>query len=327
MIDAKYPALQPAERLHLELHGYVLLQGVLSAPEVRRLREALYALEAAYRRTGRLPVAGTPSDPNGCTVVASDTEEYFNLENIPHLGQCFLDYVLHPKLRGVMQEMVGSRIRLEQSDAHIRRLGTPPHDGDGGLNPWGFHGGTRAELGRCSSHVSQGLYRFPFCKTLTNLTDLSCSADGGTMVIPGSHKLDPTVDPQAVIDAALADPERLVHQVVAPAGSTLCFHESLLHCSGRITSGRDRVLVISGWSPSHYQAYHRGFEPDAELIAKLGPESAEAELLSGSRRWGVSLPPLQGGSSRTVDYGRANAAGAAALGDLPRTTAAACARM
>ena len=330
MLEVEYPALQPAERLFLEVHGYVVLRDVLAAPQIERLRDAIYALESSYRRTGRLPTSSSGecegSDPNGCTVIANDTEDYFNLENIPHLGECFLDYVLHPKLRGVMQEMVGSRIRLEQSDAHIRRPGTAPYDGHGGANPWGFHGGSRAELGRCNAHVAQGLYRFPFCKTLTNLTDLTCPADGGTMVIPGSHKIDPTVDPQAVIDAALADP-RLVHQVIAPAGSTICFHESLLHCSGRITSGgRDRVLVITGWSPTHYQPYHKGFEPDPQLIARLGPDSEEAELLSGSRRWGMHLPPVLEGGTGTVDYGVVNAAGVTALGDLPASTQSAAAR-
>jgi hypothetical protein len=41
---------------------------------------------------------------------------------------------------------------------------------------------------------------------------------------------------------------RPVAKVVAPAGSTLVFHESVMHASGAITSGRDRLLVISGWS-------------------------------------------------------------------------------
>ena len=72
-------------------------------------------------------------------------------------------------------------------------------------------------------------------------------------LLAGSHKIDPSVPSQEIIDAAVADWDNNVHQVVAPAGSVLCFHESLLHASGRITSGRDRLLVISGWSPCHYQ--------------------------------------------------------------------------
>ena len=76
-------------------------------------------------------------------------------------------------------------------------------------------------MGRAFAHQQHGLYHYSFVKTLTNLTDLSCPEDGGTIVIAGTHKIDPTVDPQEVIKAALADPGRpLVHHVVAPAGST-----------------------------------------------------------------------------------------------------------
>ena len=125
-------------------------------------------------------------------------------------------------------------------------------------------------------------------------------------LLAGSHKIDPSVPSQEIIDAAVADWDNNVHQVVAPAGSVLCFHESLLHASGRITSGRDRLLVISGWSPCHYQpcelrpvshspslrlrlagfcADHAGFEPNPALLERVTPDVAA--LLSGSQRWGV----------------------------------------
>lgn len=73
---------------------------------MEELKAAIYSLEAAYRLTGALPANGPISDPNGRTNLASSTEDYFNLENIPHLSQCFLDYILHPVLLGVMEEMV-----------------------------------------------------------------------------------------------------------------------------------------------------------------------------------------------------------------------------
>ena len=70
----------------------------------------------------------------------------------------------------------------------------------------------------------------------------------GTLVIRGSHKLGPEVPLSEVIEGALSEPASgLVSQVVdVPAGSTLIFFESLLHASGIITSGRDRLLIIAG---------------------------------------------------------------------------------
>ena len=52
---------------------------------------------------------------------------------------------------------------------------------------------------------------------MTNLTDLG-PEDGGTVVIAGSHKVD--VPPSTLIELAYQDPS-LIHQVIAPAGSTL----------------------------------------------------------------------------------------------------------
>ena len=105
---------------------------------------------------------------------------------------------------------------------------------------------------RLSSQVREA----PAAGTLSpTRTVLLCTARRSltAWLLAGSHKIDPSVPSQEIIDAAVADWDNNVHQVVAPAGSVLCFHESLLHASGRITSGRDRLLVISGWSPCHYQ--------------------------------------------------------------------------
>lgn len=78
-------------------------------------------------------------------------------------------------------------------------------------------------------------------------------------MIRGSHKLGPEVPIPEVIDGALSEPSLgLVSQVVdVPAGSTLIFFESLLHASGIITSGRDRLLVIAGCVIPRFQPMAR----------------------------------------------------------------------
>ena len=49
------------------------------------------------------------------------------------------------------------------------------------------------------------------------------------MVATQSHKLNADVERQDIIEAALASPDTLTTQVVAPAGSTLLFGETLIH--------------------------------------------------------------------------------------------------
>ena len=179
------------------------------------------------------------------------------------------------------EEIVGGTVRLEQSDAHIRR--------PGGEQKYGFHRG----INPAYSHTGNGLYHFSFVKALTNLTDLGPD-DGGTTVIPGTHKIPQEVDRQAIVDAALADPA-LVHQVEAPAGSTLLFYESLMHSSGIIRSQRDRVLMVSStgsilgalllqcYTPTMFQAWN-GYDPDPEFVAGLPTE--RAALLTGGDKYG-----------------------------------------
>ncbi len=127
---------------------------------------------------------------------------------------------------------------------------------------------------------TDGLFHCHFVKTLTNLTDLGPD-DGGTMVIAGSHKLS-HLDDKDVIDAAGSDP-RLIHTVVAPAGSTLLFFETTIHSSGIIRSDNDRVLVIGGYTPTMFQAF-AGYDPEPAFADKAPTELQP--LLSGSKRYG-----------------------------------------
>ena len=256
-----FPALTPAQRLHLEVYGYVVLENLLTQAEIAALLEGIYRIEADFQRTGQLPGANCH--------LSSSTRQFFRIDNLPHLAPCFYDYLTHPRILGMAEEIVGGTVRLEQSDAHIRRP-----DGE---QKYSFHRG----INPAYAHTDKGLYHFSFVKALTNLTDLGPD-DGGTTVIPGTHKIPQEVDHQAIINAALADPT-LVHQVEAPAGSTLLFYESLMHSSGIIRSQRDRVLILGGYTPTMFQAWN-GYDPDPEFVAGLPAE--RAALLTGGAKYG-----------------------------------------
>ncbi len=254
-----FPALTPTQRLYLDVHGYVVIENALTPAEVAALCDTLYGIEHAYRQHGALP------GPD-CHF-SSTAEEFFRVDNLPHLAPCFFDYLTHPRLLGMVEEITGGNVRLEQSDAHIRRP-SPER------KSYGFHRGMDVGM----SYLKNGLYHGPFVKTLTNLTDLGPD-DGGTVCIAGSHKLD--IDPQAIIAAALADP-RMIHHVQAPAGSTLLFFESLIHASGIIRSGRDRLLIIGGYTPSMFQTW-RGYEPHSDFAQ--AQDEATRSLLTGDQKY------------------------------------------
>ena len=246
-----FPALTPTQRLHIDIYGYVIIKNLLTEKEIAILKDTLYGMEDDFRRTKKLPA---PYCWN-----TSVTEDFFRIDNLPHLAPCFFDYISHPYIVGMAEEVIGGPARLEQSDAHIRR----PVPGKN--RPLGFHRANQAAY----HHNDRGLYHFSFIKALTNLTDLGPD-DGGTTVIAGTHKITDTPD-EVIIKAALKDPS-LIHQVAAPAGSTLLFYESLIHSAGNIKSDKDRLLILGGYCPTMFQTW-KGYDPDPDFVNTLSDKN------------------------------------------------------
>ena len=257
-----FPALTPAQRLHIEIYGYVIIENVLTSSQVELLKDTIYGIEDDFRRTGELP------GPNCFNTGTSQT--FFRMDNLSHLAPCFFDYLTHPFIVGIAEEIIGGPARLSQSDAHIRRPVENQED------QYGFHRG----INPAYHHYDQGLYHFSFVKALTNLTDLG-SDDGGTTVIAGTHKVPTDVSQDAIVVAAMAD-RSMIHQVEAPAGSTLLFYESLIHAAGIIRSNHDRLLILGGYVPNMFQSWNR-YDPDPDFVQTLSDQ--HRRLLTGEQKF------------------------------------------
>ena len=240
-----FPPLTPAQRYHLEVNGYVVLENALSGGEVARLKEALYRL---FDELAALEDRG----PNGPRVrgafLGMDKPCHRFAVNIWESDPAITAYATHPFMVSLAEELMGSESRIVEMNAHINS-----RDPD---NTWeekltGFHRGTDVPY---AGHTHGGLFHCNFVKTLTNLTDLGPD-DGGTAVIAGSHKIDAPANELI----ALAEEDRsLVHQVVAPAGSTLLFCETLVHATGPIRSDRERIIVITGYGSTMFPYWDHG---------------------------------------------------------------------
>ena len=134
-----FPALTPAQRLHIEIYGYVIIENVLTSSQVELLKDTIYGIEDDFRRTGELP------GPNCFNAGTSQT--FFRMDNLPHLAPCFFDYLTHPFIVGIAEEIIGGPARLSQSDAHIRRPVENQED------QYGFHRG----INPAYHHYDQGL--------------------------------------------------------------------------------------------------------------------------------------------------------------------------
>jgi hypothetical protein len=261
-----FPALTPAQRYHLDVYGYVVVENTLSADQVGRLLEAMQKLKRDLIDRGPDAVV------RGCRFSAAKSHHH-HFAHILEADPAIFDYLSHPRLVGMAEELVGGSVRLEESEAVIN---SPDPDADPDApTRYGFHTGTSPDVG---TYHENGLYHCTFVKTLTNLTELGPD-DGGTVVIAGSHKIK--CPRQDIIACAYEDPS-LIHQVVAPAGSTLLFGEALIHATGIIRSQRQRVIVIGGYTPTMFQAWN-GQEPSAAFIEQT-PEALKP-LISGSDKW------------------------------------------
>lgn len=263
-----FPALTPAQRFYLDVNGYVVVPGTLTAEEVDRL------LNAMYRLRDDLLSSSAPESAvvRGCRL-SHISDEHLHFAHILETDDAILEYLSHPRLVGMAEELVGGTVRLEESEAVIN---SRKKDFDSNEAPqYGFHTGTGPDVG---THMENGLFHCNFVKTLTNLTELG-PEDGGTVVIAGSHKIKA---PRDQIIACAYEDRSLIHQVTAPPGSTLLFGESLIHATGRITSDRERVIVIGGYTPTMFQAWN-GQEPSDAFVSRTPPHLRP--LISGSDRW------------------------------------------
>eukprot|EP01052_Picozoa_sp_SAG31_P013261 SAG31_NODE_794_length_12043_cov_7.416192_5_plen_129_part_00 len=78
----------------------------------------------------------------------------------------------------------------------------------------------------------------------------------------------------------------LIHHVVAPAGSTLLFGETTIHATAEITSGKERVVLSTGYGASHFPYWDAdgGYkEMPAELLARV--PSQLKTLFAGRHQW------------------------------------------
>ena len=244
--DRPFPALTPAQRYHLDAFGYVVVENALTPDEVAQIRDSLYKLRDEL---GQLE---NPSDAGprirGAYVLTNKPHHRF-MAHIVEADPAITAYATHPALVSMAEELIGGEARIVEMNAHINSrnpeedLGVPPK--------YGFHRGTDIPFG---THTQHGLFHCNFVKTLTNLTHLGPD-DGGTVVIAGSHKIDAPA--QDIIAAAYED-RSLIHQVVAPAGSTLLFSETLIHATGQIRSDRERVIIITGYGSTMFPYWDRG---------------------------------------------------------------------
>lgn len=190
------------------------------------------------------------------------------LQNIIEAGAPFEQLIDHPawidRLRrycGEAGTYVGG-LFIDECFATVRRTG--------GFFP--VHSGNQDGVVRNQFRVVNGQFRCGQVNILLALTDIG-PGDGGTLVIPGSHKAN-FAHPNISLDweerMKTTEPPAGAIEVHLQAGDALLFVDALMHgATERTTPGERRAVIYRYgpiWGSSRY-----GYSYSDELLARLTP--------------------------------------------------------
>jgi hypothetical protein len=222
--------LTALERYFFDVNGYVVVDGVLSAAEARRLDDVITA-------------RGLPRP--GESVVSQRFGPDFLLWD-----GGFRDLVDHRAVLPRVRDLLGDHLRIDHAYGIVMAPGTSGLGLHGGGTPWDPSQYYLHRGGRMYSGLTAVIW---------SLVD-SNRGDGGFGCIPGSHKAA-----EWLPDGVPAD---WVREIPLAAGSVLIFTEALTHCTLPWQSGRERRAVLIKYAPGHL-AWGLHTDPPAELWRSL----------------------------------------------------------
>ncbi|MCB1748905.1 MAG: phytanoyl-CoA dioxygenase family protein [Gammaproteobacteria bacterium] len=276
------PTRDPARaRADLDSHGLAILAGALDATALATVRARLEDAIAASEADG-VPTRGYAFDPDLHNV------RVFHLLNLDPL---FVDLVRDPRALAFVRHQLGEKFLISNFSANITTPGNAPmlmHADQGYVYPpWGER---------------------PLACNVGWLLDDLTDMNGGTRVVPGSHRLDHGPVAGKAYDTVAVE---------APAGSLMVMDGRLWHQTGanRTPSGTRAALFgyyVLRWLRPQIN-WNAALWP--ETVARLDPPflhllgyytgNTESQIPNG-RRAAVSMPAGldEPGQDFALGYGR-----------------------
>ena len=243
-----------------DLRGYLVLENAVAPDLLADLNAAFDAFPPLGQRDWWGNVQR--KDDNGAAGV--------ELQNIVEGGDPFERLIDHPAWIDRMRHYCGDEgfytqgLFIDECFASIRRTGGffPVHSG-------GYQGSTRGAF-----RFKDGKFRCGQVNVLLALTDVG-PGDGGTMVVPGSHKSNFPLPESRYLDEAgrpvPMDATAGAIEVHLRKGDALLFCDGLSHgASPRTNPGERRVVIYRygvSWGSTRY-----GYAYSPELLDRLTPE-------------------------------------------------------
>ena len=185
------------------------------------------------------------------------------IHNIIEIGESFEQLIDHPSWLGYINRYAGSDgLFIDEAFVNVR--------GEGGETR--LHSGAHKHRVRTQFRFHNNEFRCGQIVLLLALTDIA-SGDGGTMVIPGSHKSN-LVHPAFNDDSSQIGSAEGIEgaiEVHMKAGDALLFVDCIAHGSAKRRNDGDRRVVIYRYGP-HWGHSRYGYEPSAALLKRLTQE-------------------------------------------------------
>ena len=185
----------------IEFYGFTVIENVLDDDAIAGMKDALIRLE---REVGVDHKHRGPAR---------------HVDNLPTLDPIFFPCIDHPRVLPVVENFLGNSLILGSLNARIVRPGDADQE---------FHSDVAEDMHNMASPV--------MVNTVWMLDDFS-AANGGTRVVPGSHKTGRGAPPECF------DLKHIV-QTEAKAGSVLVYNGQVWHAGGGNTSDHNRHAVF-----------------------------------------------------------------------------------
>ncbi len=243
-----------------DLRGYLILEHAVDSDHVRELNAVLDAFPPL--EWGQWHGHVQRFDNNGDAGV--------ELQNIVEAGEPFERLIDHPAWIRRLRRYCGEEnsyvegLFIDECFASLRR--------HGGFFP--IHSGGQNGVVRNQYRFVNGRFRCGQVNILLALTNIG-PGDGGTVVIPGSHKSN--FDPPPIAWNNAQGERQRVDQVAGSievhlrAGDALLFVDALCHGASSRTNPDERRAVIYRYGPTWGNTRY-GYQYSPELLARLTPE-------------------------------------------------------
>ena len=248
-----------------DLRGYLLVKNALKADEVAACNTDIDAILP-------LEVGQWAGYVHGHQYGSADG---LNLQQIYEAGPGFENLIDHPSWFEKVKYFVGGEgsfdfhhgpLFIDENFANLRGPGEAI-----GIHSGGHHISKRNQFRFHNGHFMSGQVN-----VLVALTDIG-PGDGGTMVIPGSHKSNfppPAYDDHSIGLGGSADAVIGAEEIYMDAGDALIFVDTICHGSARRSVPSDRRVVVYRYGPS-WGIFRFGYRPSPDLLERLTPARRE----------------------------------------------------